>query len=174
MAENNNQPYQAPQENDDVLFCFKKLTTNQRKIGFYISLLIGVILYITAIINFFGSVFGRDISYMYAVFAAFITLLCPLWMSSPSQVISGLREPSRKMTFLILLLSLVGLSIFRFFDVKLLSLVFILTLISSGIWLSLSYYQNAQESLLDFLKKCFGRNKEDNNLNNNNNNGNNV
>ena len=169
MAENNNQPYQSPQDNDDVLFCLKKLSTNQRKIGFYLTLLIGVILYITAIVNFFGSVFGGDISYMYAIFAAIITLLCPLWMSSPSQLITGLRDPSRRTTILILFISLIGLFIFRIFDVKLLSLIFILTLISSGIWLSLSYYQNGQESLLDFLKKCFGRNKEENNLNNNNN-----
>ena len=169
MAENNNQPYQSPQDNDDVLFCCKKLTTNQRKIGFYITLLIGLILYITAIINFFGSIFGSDVSYMYALLAALITLLCPLWMSSPSQLFSGLRDPSRKMTILILIISVIGLFTFRIFDVKLFALIFVLTLISSGIWLSLTYYQNGQESLLEFLKKCFNRNKDNNNLNNNNN-----
>ena len=38
MSENN-QPYKIPQDNDDLVFCCKKLTTNQRKIGFYITLL---------------------------------------------------------------------------------------------------------------------------------------
>ena len=56
-------------------------------------------------------------------------------------------------------------------------IIFILVLIISGIWLSLSYYQNGQESLLEFLKSCFGRNKDNNNNNinnSNNNDGNNV
>ena len=176
MEENNNQPYQSPQDNDDVLFCCKKLTTNQRKIGFYITLLIGGLLYITSIIYFFGSVFGSDTSYIYAICAAFITLLCPLWMNSPSQLISVLREPSRKKAMLILIISIIGLFIFRYFDVKLLALLFIFGTISSGIWLSLSYYQNGQESLLKLFKKCFSRNKGDSDLNNNNSNndGNNV
>ena len=173
MSENN-QPYKIPQDNDDLVFCCKKLTTNQRKIGFYITLLIGGLLYITSIIYFFGSVFGQDISYIYALFAAFITLLCPLWMNSPSQLISGLRDSSRKKTMLILIISIIGLITFRIFDVKLLALLFIFGIIASGIWLSLSYYQNGQESLLNLFKKCFNRNKGDNNLNNNNNDGNNV
>ena len=168
-----NQPYKSPQDNDDVSFCCKKLSTNRRKIGFYITLIVGIILYITAIVNFFGSVFGNDVSYMYAIFAAIITLFCPLWMNSVSQVIGGLNEPSRKYTFLILMISILGIFTFRMFDVKTLALLFILSLIVSGIWLSLSYYQNGQESLLDFLKKCFNRNKGNNNLNNNND-GNNV
>ena len=174
MSESN-QPYKSPQDNDDVLFCCRRLSTNQRKMGFYITLLIGLIFYITAIINFFSSVFGSDVSYMYAISAAVITLLCPLWMSSPSQLISGLRDSSRKLTFLILMISIIGLLIFRIVDIKSFSLFFICTLISSGIWLSLSYYQNGQESLLDFLKKCFGRKNNSNNNNlNNNNDGNNV
>ena len=110
---------------------------------------------------------------MYAIFAAIITLFCPLWMNSVSQVIGELNEPSRKYTFLILMISILGIFTFRMFDVKTLALLFILSLIVSGIWLSLSYYQNGQESLLDFLKKCFNRNKGNNNLNNNND-GNNV
>ena len=80
---------------------------------------------------------------------------------------------------LILIISIIGLFIFRYFDVKLLALLFIFCIISSGIWLSLSYYQNGQESLLKLFKKCFSRNKGDSDLNNNNNNnsnndGNNV
>ena len=171
MSEQN--PYQYPQENDDLSLCCKNISADKRKIGFYITLGIGVILYITAIINFFGSVFGSDISYMYAIFAALITLLCPLWMRSFSQVLSGLNEPSRKLTFLILIVSFIGLLVFRAFDVSSLSLICILALILSGIWLSLSYYQNGQESLLDFLKRCFGRNKNDMNNSLNNNDGNN-
>ena len=159
MAENNNQPYQSPQDNDDVLFCCKKLTTNQRKIGFYITLLIGLILYITAIVNFFGSIFGNDVSYMYALLAALITLLCPLWMNSFSQVISGLREPARKYTVFILLGCLLGLIGSRVFDINSLSLIFILPIILSGIWLSLSYYQNGQETLLEWIKNCLWKAK---------------
>ena len=74
---------------------------------------------------------------------------------------------------LILIISIIGLITFRIFDVKLLALLFIFCIISSGIWLSLSYYQNGQESLLKLFKKCFSRNKGDSDLNNNNNNSNN-
>ena len=96
-------------------------------------------------------------------------------MRSFSQVLSGLNEPSRKMTFLILIASMIGLIVFRAFNTSFLSLISILSLIISGIWLSLSYYQNGQESFLDLLKRCFGRNKDDNtNLNNNNDGNNNV
>ncbi len=172
MSENN-QPYKSPQDDDDVPFFCKKLSTNQRKIGFYITLLVGVILYITAIVNFFGSVFGSDISYMYAIIAAVISLLSPLWMNSFTQVLAGLRDPSRKLTFLILLISIVGLFTFRIFPVKALALICIFSLIISGIWLSLSYYKNGQETLLECFKRCFGRMKGENNNNINNNNLNN-
>ena len=172
MSESN-QPYQSPQENDDVsLFC-KKLSVKQRKIGFYLTLVIGAILYIIAIVNFFGSVFGGDISYMYAIFAALITLFCPLWMNSFSQVFSGLREPSRKLSFFGLLISFIGLILFSIFGGKFFKLLFIFGLIISGLWLSLSYYQNGQETLLQLLKKCFGRDKTDNNYINRNNSGDN-
>ena len=45
-------PYQSPQENDDLSVCCKKIPADKRKIGFYITLFIGGILYLTAIINF--------------------------------------------------------------------------------------------------------------------------
>ena len=166
----NSQPYNSPQDNDDVPSCCKKLSTNQRKIGFYITLLVGVIFYITAIVNFFGSVFGNDVSYMYALIAAVISLLTPLWMNSFTQVLSGLREPSRKLTFLILLISIVGLFTFRIFNVRIMSLICIFALILSGIWLSISYYKNGQESLIECFKRFIDRMKGNNNDNNNNNN----
>ena len=59
--------------------------------------------------------------YIYAIFATLVTLLCPLWMKSFSQLISvsGLREPSRKRAFIILAISIIGLFIFGLFmDVK--------------------------------------------------------
>ena len=172
MSENN-QPYKSPQDDDDVPPCCKRLSTNQRKIGFYITLLVGVVLYITAIVNFFGSVFGNDVSYMYALIAAVISLLTPLWMNSFAQVLSGLREPSRKLTFLILLISIVGLFTFRIFNVRAMSLICIFALILSGIWLSISYYKNGQESFIECFKRFIDRMKGNNNNNNNNVNNNN-
>ena len=170
----NSQPYNSPQDNDDVPACCKKLSTNQRKIGFYITLLVGVIFYITAIVNFFGSVFGNDVSYMYALIAAVISLLTPLWMNSFTQVLSGLREPSRKLTFLILLISIIGLFTFRIFNVRAMSLICIFSLILSGIWLSISYYKNGQESFIECFKRFIDRMKGNNNNNNNNINNNNL
>ena len=110
---------------------------------------------------------------MYAIFAAIITLLCPLWMNSFSQVFSGLREPSRKLSFFGLLISFIGLILFSIFGGKFFKLLFIFGLIISGLWLSLSYYQSGQETLLQLLKKCFGRDKTDNNYINRNNSGDN-
>ena len=112
--------------------------------------------------------------YIYVIFAALVTLLCPLWMKSFSQLISGLREPSRKRAFIILLISLIGLFIFGLFmDVKFFALIFIFALILSGLWLSLSYYQNGQETLLQYITRCFSRFKGNNNFNNGNNSGDN-
>ena len=160
-----NQPYQSPQDNDEVSFCFKNCSTSKRKLGFYATLLAGVILYIVSIVNFFGSVFGGDISYMYPILACLITLICPLWMKSFSQVLSGLREPSRKLSFLVLLISLIGLIVFGRMGTKFLALLFTFILILSGLWLSLSYYQNGQESLLQYIKRCLSRGKSNNNNN---------
>jgi len=161
-----NQPYQSPQDNDELSFCFQNCSTSKRKLGFYATLFVGVILYIVSIVNFFGSVFGGDISFMYPIFACLITLLCPLWMKSFSQVLSGLREPSRKLSFLVLLISLIGLIIFGNMGTKFLALLFTFTLILSGLWLSLSYYQNGQESLLQYIKRCLFRSKGNNNFGN--------
>ena len=161
-----NQPYQSPKEDDEVPPCCQNCSSSKRKIGYYLTLGIGAILYIVSIINFFGSVFGGDLSYMYAIFAVLVTLLCPLWMKSFSQVLSGLTEPTRKKSFFVLIISLIGLIIFGMLDIKFLALLFIFGLILSGLWLSLSYYQNGQEKLLDYIKRCFGRIKGNNNYNN--------
>ena len=172
MSESN-QPYQSPKENDEVPPCCQNISASKRKFGFYLTLIIGAILYIMAIVNFLGSVFGDDVSYMYAIFAVLITLLCPLWMKSFSQTFSGLREPGRKLSFFALIISFIGLMLFNFFGNKLFRLLFVFGLILSGLWLSLSYYQNGQETLLQCIKKCFGRNKTDNNYINRNNSGDN-
>ena len=164
-----NQPYQSPQENDEVpVFC-QNCSAGKRKIGYYLTLGVGAFLYIMAIIHFFGSVFGGNLSYMYAIFACLITLLCPLWMKSFSKVFSGLREPSRKMAFFALIISFIGLIVFGILGVKFFSLLFIFGLILSGLWLSLTYYQKGQETILQYLKRCFGRIKGDNNYINRNN-----
>ena len=102
-----------------------------------------------------------------------VTLLCPLWMKSFSQVFSGLREPSRKLTLIVLVVSFIGLIVFGMLDIKFFALIFIFGLILSGLWLSLSYYQNGQETLLQYIKRCFGRDKSNNNFNNGNNSGDN-
>ncbi len=168
------QPYESPKDNDEVPFCCQNCSASKRKIGFYLTLALGALFYIISIFNFFGSVFGGELSYMYAIFAALVTLLCPLWMKSFSQLISGLREPSRKRAFIILLISLIGLFIFGLFmDVKFFALIFIFALILSGLWLSLSYYQNGQETLLQYITRCFSRFKGNNNFNNGNNSGDN-
>ena len=168
-----NQPYQSPKEDDEVPPCCQNCSASKRKIGYYLTLGIGAILYIVSIINFFGSVFGGDLSYMYAIFAVLVTLLCPLWMKSFSQVFSGLREPSRKLTLIVLVVSFIGLIVFGMLDIKFFALIFIFGLILSGLWLSLSYYQNGQETLLQYIKRCFGRDKGNNNFNNGNNSGDN-
>ena len=165
-----NQPYQSPQDKDEVPPCCQKCSTGMRKLGFYLTLLIGAVLYLVAILNFFSSVFGGELSYMYAVSAALVTLFCPLWMKSFSQVLSGLREPSRKSTFFCLLISLVGLLLSGYMDKKFPALIFILGNILFGLFLALSYYQGGQESLIDYLKKCFGKGGNNNNFNQGNNN----
>ena len=162
-----NQPLQNKNEKEQI--------STKRKLGYYFTLCLGGVFYIISIINFFGSVFGGENSYMYAVLAALITLLCPLWKKPFSQVLSQLREPSRKLTFYLLILSLIGLFIVNILDIKYAQLLLIGVIIFSGIWLSLSYYENGQETLLQFIKNCFGSNKgnnESNKTNNDNNSGN--
>ncbi len=159
------QPLQNKNENDQL--------STKRKIGFYFTLCLGGLFYILALINFLGSVFGGDTSYMYAVLASLITLLCQLWKKSFSQVFAELREPSRKFTFYILILSLIGLIIVNVLDIRYLPLLLIGSIIFSGIWLSLSYFQKGQQTLLQLIKNCFGSNKGDNNSNNGNNSGDN-
>ena len=168
-----NQPYESPKDNDEVPVCCQNCSTNKRKIGFYLTLCIGALLYIISIFNFFSSVFGGELSYMYAIFAVLVTLLCHLWMKSFSQILSGLREPSRIKSLIVLVISLIGTFIFGLWNVKFLALIFIFSLILSGLWLSLSYYQNGQETLLQFIKRCFDRVKGNNNFNNGNNSGDN-
>ena len=47
-----NQPYQSPQENDDLPPCCKKLSLTTRKLGFYATLVLGTIFYFLAIFKF--------------------------------------------------------------------------------------------------------------------------
>ena len=104
-----------------------------------------------------------------------LATISPVWKKPFSQVLSQLREPSRKLTFYLLILSLIGLFIVNILDIKYAQLLLIGVIIFSGIWLSLSYYENGQETLLQFIKNCFGSNKgnnESNKTNNDNNSGN--
>ena len=168
-----NQPYQIPNDNDQVPFCCQNCSSSKRKLGYYITLFIGCLLYIVAIVNFLSSVFGGELSYMYAIFAVLVTLLCPLWMKSFSQILSGLTEPSRKKSFIGLIISLIGLIIFGNLDIKFLALIFIFGLILFGLWISLSYYQNGQEKIMDYIRRCFGRAKGNINFNGGNSSGDN-
>ena len=152
-----NQPYQNPQNfyENYLNSCFNLCISALKNLSKIMTFFIGIYLYILSFIDFYNSIIGVDILYKNSVYASLFTLFCPLWTQSFSDISYDLKDCYRIKSILILLLSFILLIISIKKEVKkYVPLIFDFTLIFSGIFLALSYFQSGKKFIQNCEKSC--------------------
>jgi len=139
-----NQQYQIPQYNNDnrkntLSDCFNSCLI-KNKIVFYITIILGCLLYILAIKDFYNSIIGEKLKYINSIFASLLTIFCPIWLQSPYNISFDLKRDFLRVYFIVfILLCLFGLIISYKSDDKSSFYICNSILLLAGIFLALSY-----------------------------------
>ena len=151
------QGYTQPEGGEeDTGICCRSWSPLGRKLGYYITFLAGLILFVVGIID--------------VLFASVVPLVCgsclcifsPLWIKSPKDLFLDLKNPVRLLSLLIFLGFLVAAIIVMAADKLSFFLKILLgsCLALSGIWYFLSYFENGQKACIAFIKTCCGKGEE--------------
>ena len=138
------------QEVDDGLFC-RNCSPDCRKIGYYLTFLVGIVIFVLGIIFFFV------LNVSFIIVGSVTIILSPLWIKSPKSLVVSLRHPLRFTSLLIylgFLAATIAIGVTNEGKGFLYTLFGIL-LGASGIWYFLSYFENGQQALITCCKTCF-------------------
>ena len=146
---------QNEQEEDTGLFC-RNCSPVTRKIGYYLTFIAGVILFIIGLVLMFTA------SVALLIIGGLLVVLSPLWIKSPKNLCIALKNPLR-LTSTILFLGFLIATIIAALVIKKDALTIVLGIFLglSGIWYFLSFFQNGQEACWAFLKTCCCKKKEE-------------
>ena len=136
---------------DGGIFC-QNCSPTTRKIGYYLTILAGIVLYVFGIFNLL------TLQVVFLVAGSLFLILAPLWVKSPKALFQDLKNPLRLTSFLIFLACLVA-TIIVWLIVKntILTVICGVLLALSGIWYFLSFFQNGQKACIACIKSCFGK-----------------
>ena len=150
-----NQPYQNAQNNYNNFSFFSECINRIRDLTSIITFSIGSYLYILSFIDFYNSILEINIIYMNSIYASLLTLFCPLWTQSFSDISRDLKDCSRIKNIMILLLSLLCVLISNNrTSSKFGPLIFDFILILSGLCLALSYFTFGKAFIGNCNKAC--------------------
>ena len=152
--------FPEPTDDDEVGPCCVFCSTFQRKIGFFITLGVGALMYVLSIFNLIA---GEISGVFFCLAGTAILVFSPLWMRSFPQIFDEMKEPIRYTTVIVLVGSVGGLIIFSLvFDNGLISFIFGTIVILTSLWYCLSYYEEGagQQTVLNYIKSCCGGKKE--------------
>ena len=154
------QGYTASGSEENAGICCQTCTPLQRKIGYYVTFLIGIIVFALGIINLIFSIFGSTSSAFYLAAGGLIIIFNPLWIKNCSQLLSDMKQPIRLISSIIFIVCLVCLIVFNYFvDNTPLTIIFSVATTLSGIWYFLSYFENGQQAFIACFKVCCCGNK---------------
>lgn len=148
------QPQKSPEveSSDDVCICCRSLSARGRKIGYYVTLFIGVLCFLFAITNLFDS---EKSPVWYALIGALIAIFCPLWISNCGKIWNDLKNPVRLPTAIVMVVSLIGLVAFGIiYPLSILCFIFSLATVASSLWYALSFHPIIQEKLKNCCIYC--------------------
>ena len=138
---------QKQEEEDTGLFC-RNCSLTTRKIGYYLTILGGVVLFVLGIINMFTGAVA------FLIIGSLVAVLSPLWIKSPRNLCIELKNPIRLVSTLLFLGFLTATIITSLLKKDVLKLIFGVCLAFAGIWYFLSFFKNGQEACIAFLKTC--------------------
>ena len=148
MSEGENQ-----EEDSGGIFC-QNCSPTTRKLGYYGTFLVGLLVFIIGIINLIGG------DPLFMIVGSLGILLSPLWIKSPQGCMQNMKNGLRLSSTLIFLAFLV-LSIICHFSGWgiILDYVFGIGLGVSGIWYFLSFFPNGQKACVACIKSCCSSDK---------------
>ena len=148
MSEGENQ-----EEDSGGIFC-QNCSPTTRKLGYYATFLVGLLVFGIGII----SCLTGDILFM--IIGSLGILLSPLWIKSPQGCMQDMKNGLRLSSTLIFLTFLV-LSIFFYCSgwSTILNIIFGIGLGVSGIWYFLSFFPNGQKAFVACIKSCCSSDK---------------
>ena len=135
-----NQPYQNCQKENiygdfDLSSYCNGFLIIIRKIFIFITICVGIYLYILSFIDIYNAFYGGDIIYKNAILAVLISLFCPLWTKSLDDIKADFDD-IRKIIDVFIILFLFFCLIFTRSKEKNIILLNIFLLVISGIFLS--------------------------------------
>ena len=139
---------------DDGIFC-RSCSPQTRKVGYFITFIIGMIMFGIGVIL---TAFMIDGGVPLLIVGSIVVLFCPLWYKSPKSLVVSFKNPLRLSSLLIYLGILVVTIIFAMGNNDFLKALFGILLACAGIWYFLSYFENGQNALIQCCKTCFKKN----------------
>ena len=138
-----------PEEEDDGgIFC-QGCSPTMRKLGFYLTFILGVILFVVGVID----VFGGNVAWL--IIGSLIMLFCPLWVKSPKKCLFDFKDGFKvtsSLIFIILLVINILCATMGWGDA--LQYILGILLAISGVWYFLSFIPNGQKTCVSCLKSC--------------------
>ena len=148
MSEGENQ-----EEDSGGIFC-QNCSPTTRKLGYYVTFLVGLLIFLFGIINLIGG------NLLFMIAGSLGILLSPLWIKSPQGCMQDMKNGLRLSSTLIFLAFLV-LSIICYFSGwgTILNYIFGIGLGVSGVWYFLSFFPNGQKACVACIKSCCSSDK---------------
>ena len=130
-------------------------TEGQRKCGYYITFIFGIVFMIFGVVGLFGILAGQSGTPIFFIAADVILILNPLWFKTVGALVSDLKSPVRIVSSIVFisLMVLLALATYGHWGDALIYIFSILNVLC-GVWWFLSYFQNGQQACMDCIKNC--------------------
>ena len=140
------------EEDSGGIFC-QNCSPTTRKLGYYITFLVGLIVFGYGIINMLFAFSGPAYTLL---IGGYIILLCPLWIKSPKGCFVDMKNALKITSTLIFFALLVTNTIILIIglDITVLRYILGICLGLSGIWYFLSFFPNGQKGCIACMKAC--------------------
>ena len=137
-----------PEEEDGGIFC-QSCSPLVRKIGYYLTFLAGVIIFVVGIIDLI------TLSVIPLIIGSLVSLLSPLWIKSPKRCVIDMKNPLRLTSFIFFIGFLVATIVSVYvIESTFVTIIFGVFLAIAGIWYFLSFFKNGQKACIACIKAC--------------------
>ena len=138
----------ASEDDDGGIFC-QSCSPTTRKIGYYLTFILGAIgLIVGFVLAFFGT------SWV-VIIGSFLIMLCPLWIKSPRKCITDFKNILKLTSFLIHFIVLIVVIVFICLGWDGVPLYIVNVCLGiSGLWYFLTFIPNGQKACIACMKSC--------------------
>ena len=138
----------ASEDDDGGIFC-QSCSPTTRKIGYYLTFILGAIgLIVGFVLAFFNT------SWV-VIIGSFLIMLCPLWIKSPRKCITDFKNILKLTSFLIHFIVLIVVIVFVCLGWDGVPLYIANVCLGiSGLWYFLTFIPNGQKACIACMKSC--------------------